>query len=218
MKRSAFFLCILIAITCIGCGRQKKDHSVSVVQSSSPVQDSGRQTAVRSEASASSPSSDKEVSVSSSVKEPAGPKEAGDNYPYDIAADRKKFKAEKTDITVGDKLYMTQINDWYINFPDYEGKSVVIEGYYMIFNDKYTFVGRKGPVCPYCTGGYVNFEFQSDQDLSALVSESSWIRVTGILRQGTAYPGGEKPGQPFCYIEAMKVEKLPQVGIDTITN
>ena len=32
---------------------------------------------------------------------------------------------------VGDKLYMTQINDWYANFSDYDGKSVVIDGYYM---------------------------------------------------------------------------------------
>jgi hypothetical protein len=74
------------------------------------------------------------------------------------------------------------------------------------------------PVCPYCTGGYVNFEFQSDGDLSALVSESSWIRVTGILLEGTIVPGSGQAPRPFYYIEAMSVEVLDQVGIDTITD
>ncbi|HPR39921.1 MAG TPA: hypothetical protein PKV62_02775, partial [Oscillospiraceae bacterium] len=58
----------------------------------------------------------------------------------------------------------------------------------------------KGPSCPYCSGGYVSFEFSTDEDLSALVSESSWIRVTGILREGAMYPGGGQDPYPFYYI------------------
>ena len=86
-------------------------------------------------------------------------------------------------ITVGDRLYMTQINDWYINFQNYAGKTVEIEGYFLNMG-KYTFVGRNGPVCPYCTGGYVDFEFQTDQDLFGFTSQETWIAVTGILREG----------------------------------
>ena len=191
MKKTVFvLLCPLLALTA-GCGRQRDDHSAAA---------------------------DAPVPSSSTSETASGPQAASDDYPYDTAADRAAFDDQKIDITVGDKLYMTQINDWYTNFADYDGKSVVIEGYYVVFNDKYTFVGRKGPVCPYCTGGYVDFEFKSDQDLSALVSESSWIRVTGILRQGTMYPGNGQPGQPFYYIEAIQMEELPGVGIDTITN
>ncbi len=114
-----------------------------------------------------------------------------DVYPHDLTKDRKSFDASKIDIVVGDKLYMTQINDWYMNFADYEGKSVEIEGYFLII-DKYFFVGRNGPTCPYCMGGYVDFEFYTDQDVSGWVSEKTWIKVTGILRQGLAYPGGGK--------------------------
>ena len=209
MKKTAIvLLCLLLALTA-GCGRQKDDHIAATVQNSSPAQVSSQQTTAASETP---------VPSSSSGETASGLQEASDDYPYDVAADRKTFETKKIDITVGDKLYMTQINDWYTNFSDYSGKSVVIEGYYMVFDGKYTFVGRKGPVCPYCTGGYVNFEFKSDQDLSALVSESSWVRVTGILRQGTMYPGGGQPGQSFYYIEAIQVEDLPKVGIDTITN
>lgn len=152
-----------------------------------------------------------------SAQPSAWPQEPKDAYPYDIAADKADFSFSAIDIVVGDKLYMTQINDWYTNFGDYADKTVEIEGYYMVF-DRYTYVGRKGPSCPYCTGGYVNFEFQSNDDLSAFVSESTWIKVTGILRQGTMYPGyGEAP-QPFYYIEAMRVEKQDELGIDTVTD
>lgn len=140
-----------------------------------------------------------------------------DQYPYDIGEDRQKTDIQKPEISVGDRLYMTQINDWFMNFQDYEGKTVSIEGIYMIFGGKYNFVGRNGPSCPYCVGGYVNFEFQSDADLSGLVSEQSWIRVTGILRQGKSVLSNGKE-QPFYYIEALEVLPLEKAGVNPITD
>lgn len=139
-----------------------------------------------------------------------------DEYPYDIEKDRKSFDPEKIDIRIGDHHYATQINDFYTNFKDYDGKTVEIEGYYMDFGG-YTLVGRRGPSCPYCTGGYVNFEFKSDQDLSKLRSEKSWIRVKGILREGTFYLT-ENATQKIYYIEAIELTELPEVGLDTVTD
>ena len=139
-----------------------------------------------------------------------------DDYPYDPKEDRGKVNLEKPDIVVGDKHYATQINDWYINFQDYEGKTVSIDGYYMNFGG-YTLVGRMGPSCPYCTGGYVNFEFKTDLDLSKLKSEESWIRVKGILRKGK-YSISKDVSQLIYYIEALEVEELPEVGVDTVTD
>ena len=127
-----------------------------------------------------------------------------EDYPYDPKEDR------------GDKHYATQINDWYMNFQDYEGKTVSIDGYYMNFGG-YTLVGRMGPSCPYCTGGYVNFEFKTDLDLSKLKSEESWIRVKGILRKGK-YSISNDLSQLIYYIEALDVEELPEVGVDTVTD
>ena len=206
MKKLLLLLLLVCALACTaGCGKSADSYNAqSTANNSVSLNSSG--TAPTADASASeNPSS-------------AGyPQNPSDDYPYDIAADRKTFDASKIDIVVGDKLYMTQINDWFTNFSDYAGKSVEIEGYYMTFNT-YKYVGRKGPTCPYCTGGYVNFEFQSDEDLSALVSESSWIKVTGILREGTAYPGSGQAPESFYYIEAMSVKKMDQVGIDTISN
>ena len=139
-----------------------------------------------------------------------------DDYPYDPKEDRGKVNLDKPDIVVGDKHYATQINDWYMNFQDYEGKTVSIDGYHMNFGG-YTRVGRMGPSCPYCTGGYVNFEFKTDLDLSKLKSEESWIRVKGILRKGK-YSISKDVSQLIYYIEALEVEELPEVGVDTVTD
>jgi hypothetical protein len=139
-----------------------------------------------------------------------------DDYPYDPKEDRKKYSLEKPDIVVGDKLYATQINDWYKNFQDYEGKTVSIEGMYMNFGG-YTLVGRNGPSCPYCTGGYVNFEFRTDLDLSAFESESSWIRVKGVLRQGK-YSISKDVSQLIYYIEGLEVEKMDKPGMNPIVD
>ena len=140
-----------------------------------------------------------------------------DHYPYDIASDRESFDSSHVDISVGDRYYMTQINDWFVNFDDYRDKTVEIEGMYLLLNGKYHFVGRNGPVCPYCTGGYVDFEFQSDQDLSELISEQSWIRVTGILREGSSELS-DGTSQPFYYIEAICVEGIPEEGVNPVSD
>lgn len=63
----------------------------------------------------------------------------------------------------------------------------------------------------------MNFEFKSDQDLSKLRSEKSWIRVKGILREGTFYLT-ENATQKIYYIEAIELTELPEVGLDTVTD
>ena len=177
----------------------------------------GTEASSEVEGKESGEASDKQ-SAGADVK--GGEKEEGaypyDDYPYDPKEDRGKVNLEKPDIVVGDKHYATQINDWYMNFQDYEGKTVSIDGYYMNFGG-YTLVGRMGPSCPYCTGGYVNFEFKTDLDLSKLKSEESWIRVKGILRKGK-YSISKDVSQLIYYIEALEVEELPEVGVDTVTD
>ena len=177
----------------------------------------GTEASSEAEGKESEEASDKK-SVEADVKESEKGEGAYpyDDYPYDPKEDRGKVNLDKPDIVVGDKHYATQINDWYMNFQDYEGKTVSIDGYYMNFGG-YTLVGRMGPSCPYCTGGYVNFEFKTDLDLSKLKSEESWIRVKGILRKGK-YSISKDVSQLIYYIEALEVEELPEVGVDTVTD
>ena len=132
-------------------------------------------------------------------------------YHCDIEADKKDFDGT-VDIVVGDNLYATQINDWYENFDQYEGKSVEIEGFCINEYPPYTFVGRYGPSCPYCNGGFVSFEFYTKDDMSGLKPEKDWIKVKGILRQGKDQTG------TFYYIEVLSWEKMDQAGKDTVTN
>ncbi len=139
-----------------------------------------------------------------------------DNYNCDLEGDLASYDGH-VDIVVGDNLYMTQVNDWFENNDDYAGKVAQIEGFYLLF-DKYLFVGRNGPSCPYCTGGYVDFEFITNEDLSSLVHGESWIRVTGYIREGTMSYEGSDGTKPFYYIEAMKVEVLDEIGVNPIAN
>lgn len=133
-------------------------------------------------------------------------------YDCDIKADQKNYSG-KTDIVVGDNMYSTQINDWYMNFEQYEGKVVEIEGYYINDFAPYDFIGRYGPDCPYCQGGYVSFEFITNEDLSGYESVKDWVKITGILREGFDREFG-----PFYYIEVLQLEKMSEVGKDTVTN
>ena len=198
--------------------KQAKDlESLEQKEQESLDKEYGTEASSEAEGKESEEASDKK-SAGAEVKE--SEKEEGvyprDDYPYDPKEDRGKVNLDKPDIVVGDKHYATQINDWYMNFQDYEGKTVSIDGYYMNFGG-YTLVGRMGPSCPYCTGGYVNFEFKTDLDLSKLKSEESWIRVKGILRKGK-YSISKDVSQLIYYIEALEVEELPEVGVDTVTD
>ena len=198
--------------------KQAKDlESLEQKEQESLDKEYGTEASSEAEGKESGEASDKK-SAGADVKE--SEKEEGaypyDDYPYDPKEDRGKVNLDKPDIVVGDKHYATQINDWYMNFQDYEGKTVSIDGYYMNFGG-YTLVGRMGPSCPYCTGGYVNFEFKTDLDLSKLKSEESWIRVKGILRKGK-YSISKDVSQLIYYIEALEVEELPEVGVDTVAD
>ena len=133
-------------------------------------------------------------------------------YNCDIKADQAAWDG-KVDITVGDNYFATQINDWYMYFDQYEGQVVEIEGYYINEFAPYDFIGRYGPSCPYCQGGYVSFELLTDEDMSAYGNASDWVKATGILRQGTDSMKG-----PFYYIEVLKLEKMDEVGMETVTN
>lgn len=133
-------------------------------------------------------------------------------YNCDIEADKRQFDG-KVDIVVGDNYYATQINDWYMYFDQYANQTVEIEGYYIGDTHPYDFVGRYGPSCPYCQGGYVCFEILTNEDLTGYQSGKDWIKVTGILREGKDTVVG-----PFYYIEVLKLEKMDKVGQDTVTN
>ncbi|HXK77642.1 MAG TPA: hypothetical protein PKY19_04080 [Oscillospiraceae bacterium] len=221
MKKAvlALVLFLMLSLFC-ACENKSDEHAENTGSSGEESEAAASETSVPDTAPSGTDASGSVSAAEDSAAENGSEienSEPYDVYPYDIEADKAAVDISDPDIVVGDNLYATQINDWYINFEDYDGKIVEIEGYYVDLGG-YSFVGRKGPSCPYCSGGYVSFEFSTDEDLSALVSESSWIRVTGILREGAMYPGGGQDPYPFYYIEALRMEEMDAVGVDTVTN
>ncbi|HEY9574591.1 MAG TPA: hypothetical protein VIR32_03580 [Lachnospiraceae bacterium] len=225
MKKYLVYASLLMVMAVsVGCTKanSKKDLTTHQEDTSSLTEDKkseddSKNLGLKEDAKESGEVVDGSNTPGTTTQTPSGSVQAmNDEYPYDIAADRPNFDSNNIDIVVGDNLYVTQINDWYTNFADYAGKSVEIEGYYMDFGG-YHFVGRNGPSCPYCTGGYVNFEFQTDQDMSSYISIQTWIKVKGILREGLIKGSGKRKDQPFYYIEAISVEEMPEVGVDTVT-
>lgn len=218
---SALILFLTLSLLC-ACGEIADEHagnpSFSAQTESEAAFSVSAPDAVGSGTDAVGSGTDAVTSVPA-AEDSSGMEDGGpyDVYPYDIETDKAAVDISDPDIVVGDNLYATQINDWYINFEDYDGKTVEIEGYYVDL-DGYDFVGRKGPACPYCSGGYVSFEFSTDEDISGWISEGSWIRVTGILREGAMYPGGGQDPYPFYYIEALRVEEMDAVGVGTVSN
>lgn len=155
LKRWAFYPLLGMLPVLGGCGREQVPDNMILTHKTVQA------------AQGKAPQEVKPVPVEPSVLSKGMEKDSHGNiiYPYfemkyDIAKDEKTFPYDHPDIVVGDAHYMTQINDWYMHFNNYHDKTVVIEGYFLTINGHY-FIGRNGPTCPYCTGGYVDFEFNS---------------------------------------------------------
>lgn len=142
-------------------------------------------------------------------KIPATEKKLSDGIKYFIT-NRKEKKAE---IVFKDNYYDTQISEINLNFSNYEGKVVEIEGLYFE-NGDYTFIGRYSTsnICPYCPTGYSYFEYQWEGDKKPeLIDSESWIKVIGTLKKGN-------DGVEYYYIDADSIEVMNEKGQETVSN
>lgn len=117
------------------------------------------------------------------------------------------------DIVVGDKYYDTQIADMTMNFNNYEGKTIEIEGYHLT-NGPYTFVGRYSlsNLCADCPAGYSYFEYEwNGNETVNLKEENDWIKVVGTLKRGN-------DGTEYYYIDVLSLEVMKEKGMDTVSN
>lgn len=130
---------------------------------------------------------------------------------------------EKVDKVIGNNFYDTQINDIYLNFSQYEGKTIEIEGMYIkqtAYNgDPITLIGRYSTanVCQYCSQGYSSFEYEWKGDKTPrLISEVSWIKLKGTLKKGRYFLNGQFDF--YYYIEVNSMEVMNERGMDTVNN
>lgn len=85
-------------------------------------------------------------------------------------------------VTLGENLFMTQLNDIYLNYSDYEGKTIELIGF--TFNDWYSeslVVGREYYCCG--TDAYIiGFECGFDDTSKEIEYEDDvWVRVVGTI-------------------------------------
>ncbi|MGL5315160.1 MAG: TIGR03943 family putative permease subunit [Peptostreptococcaceae bacterium] len=86
-------------------------------------------------------------------------------------------------INITEDMYLTWVNEIYVNTDDYIGKKIKIEGMYSSYfieeeDTTYNLVYRVGPGCCGDDGDMCGFEFESDE---ALPNENEWIEVEGTL-------------------------------------
>ena len=123
----------------------------------------------------------------------------------------------KSDVVVPDNFFDTTINDLMMNYNQYKGKNIQVEGLYMT-SGKYTFVGRYSTsnICPTCPQGYSYIEYILDKKIDAnLIEEDSWIKVIGKLSKGR---DASSNFQDYYYLNVLSIEVMKEKGQTTVNN
>jgi putative membrane protein len=123
-------------------------------------------------------------------------------------------KNEKTDvIEIGEKMFIAQVNDIYLNADDYLGKKIKLEGVFKksTGEESYYFVLRYGPGC--CgNDGLVGFEVAwAKEKAKPYPADDSWVEAEGVLK---SY---EEQGYQLSYIDLISLNVLAKRGSETVT-
>ena len=165
----ALVICILLS----ACGNSGGKTEFNVA----PLDSNSQEPSLKIE------SADPETSAlekpSSSVPESQSPTPDSD-LSGTLATDPTVESAKGDVLEIGEKMFLTQINDMYFNFDNYKDKTLIVEGMYALF---YSWDGGKtAPVVyrngPGCCGndGWGGFMLKYDGEYP---NENDWIRVTG---------------------------------------
>ncbi|MBR1540499.1 MAG: hypothetical protein IJ629_04970 [Clostridia bacterium] len=99
------------------------------------------------------------------------------------AGNSKKSNSNvKIDLDITDNYFIAQTNDVYLNYKEYEGKTVRMEGYFYVYQDyltgeNYYAVVRNSPGC--CgNDGLAGLDIKWDGEYPAV---NAWIQVVGKI-------------------------------------
>ncbi len=115
-------------------------------------------------------------------------------------------------IVISEDMYVTWINEIYVNYQDYIGKKIKLEGmytnYYSMQDDEtYNMVYRVGPGCCGNDGNMAGFKFECAGELP---KENDWIEVEGVLDTYEAYEINN------LILKDAKVKVKEERGIETV--
>ncbi|MHC1750094.1 MAG: hypothetical protein AB9856_17630 [Cellulosilyticaceae bacterium] len=115
-------------------------------------------------------------------------------------------------LIIGEKMFLTQINDIYFSFDQYKDKTIVVEGMYSVFSSsneskKASVVYRNGPGC--CgNDGWGGFLLKYDGELP---NENDWIKVTGTPELVIDGPYQD------LYLNVSNIEVMKERGEEFVT-
>jgi putative membrane protein len=116
------------------------------------------------------------------------------------------------DVDITEKMYVSYINEIYVNTDDYIGKIIRIEGMFQAYTDEntgniYYYVYRTGPGCCGNDGSMCGFEFTWNGDMP---KDNDWVEVVGSLR---SY---EEDGCEYLTLDAKSVIVMEARGAETV--
>ena len=125
-----------------------------------------------------------------------------------------KYASKKEVIEIKEKMFISQVNDVYLNPEDYLGKTIKLEGLFKMeqgYDKSYCFVLRYGPGC--CGyDGNVGFEVAWDKEKEKpYPGEDAWVEATGELK--TYEEDGE---MEFLYLDLISLNVLDKRGQETV--
>jgi uncharacterized membrane protein YcgQ (UPF0703/DUF1980 family) len=117
-------------------------------------------------------------------------------------------------IEIQEKMFISQVNDVYLNKDDYLGKTIKLEGLFKMeqgYDKSYCFVLRYGPGC--CGyDGNVGFEVAWDkEEEKPYPVEDDWVEATGELK--TYEEDGDLE---FLYLDLISLNVLDKRGKETV--
>jgi uncharacterized membrane protein YcgQ (UPF0703/DUF1980 family) len=115
-------------------------------------------------------------------------------------------------LVVGDKMFVGQMNDIYLNPENYIGRAIRYEGFFTFFDDedtgqRYNCVVRNGPgCCGYDALVGLEVEWQGE-----MPQPDDWCSVEGTI---DTYAEG---GADYIVVRADALDVMPYRGEDTVT-
>jgi len=130
-----------------------------------------------------------------------------------VSAKKGSSASEKGVIEIKEKMFISQVNDVYLNPEDYLGKTIKLEGLFKMeqgYDKSYCFVLRYGPGC--CGyDGNVGFEVAWDNEKEKpYPGEDSWVEATGELK---TY---EEDFMEYLYLDLVSLNILDKRGQETV--
>ena len=128
--------------------------------------------------------------------------------------EKVQYESKKDVVEIKEKMFISQVNDVYLNKEDYLGKKIKLEGLFKMeqgYDKSYCYVLRYGPGC--CGyDGNVGFEVSWNKDKEKpYPGEDSWVEATGELK---TYD--EDGYAEFLYLDLVSLNVLDKRGQEKV--